>query len=91
MPIANTKPNIDRLLSENPNTAITANVPIIETGMASSGTSAARQFCKNTNTTSATSADRFEQCFHDILNTVADERRRIVRNRIIDAGRKILL
>ena len=34
---------------------MTANVPTSETGMASSGTSDARQLCRKTSTTSATS------------------------------------
>ena len=35
--------------------AITANVPMMATGTAISGITAARQFCKNTSTTMATS------------------------------------
>ena len=44
MPMASTSPKSDRLFIENPNTSISANVPISETGMANSGIIAARQF-----------------------------------------------
>ena len=54
MPMASTRPNSERLFSEKPMAAITANVPTMATGMAASGITAARQFCKNTNTTMAT-------------------------------------
>ena len=60
MPIANTRPNSVRLFSENPSAAITANVPISETGIATIGIAAARQDCRNktmtkiTNTTAST-------------------------------------
>jgi len=42
------------MLSEKPKADIAANVPISETGIATSGTSVARQFCKNTSTTITT-------------------------------------
>ena len=54
MPIASTRPNSDRLLSEKPNAAITAKVPISETGMATIGMIEARQVCRNRITTSTT-------------------------------------
>ena len=55
MPIASTSPNSDRLLSVKPKAAMKKNVPMSETGMATSGMMAARQVCKNTITTSTTS------------------------------------
>ncbi len=55
MPIASTSPNSDRVLIEKPNASITAKVPTTETGTASSGMIEARQLCRNTITTSATS------------------------------------
>ena len=55
MPMARTSPNSDRLLSVKPNAAMNRNVPISETGMATSGMIAARQVCRNTITTSTTS------------------------------------
>ena len=54
MPMASTMPNSDRLFSEKPNTDMIAKVPISETGIASNGTSDARQLCRNISTTSAT-------------------------------------
>ena len=43
MPIASTRPNRERLFSEKPKAAITAQDPIRETGMATIGITAARQ------------------------------------------------
>jgi hypothetical protein len=54
MPIASTNPNSDRLLSVKPNAAMKKNVPISETGMATSGMTAARQVCRNRMMTSTT-------------------------------------
>jgi hypothetical protein len=56
MPMASTIPKSDKLFSENPNSFMNANVPISETGMASSGTSDARQLWRKTSTTMTTSA-----------------------------------
>ena len=56
MPIASTRPNSVSALMEKPNTYITAKVPMIDTGTASSGMIEARQVCRNTITTSTTSA-----------------------------------
>src|SRR5215213_8242848 len=44
IPIASTSPNNERLLSEKPSSASTANVPISDTGTAIMGISVARQF-----------------------------------------------
>ena len=54
MPIASTSPNSDRLFSEKPSSAMTANVPISDTGTAIIGMIVARQFCRNTSTTMKT-------------------------------------
>src|SRR5690606_6771940 len=54
IPIANTMPNNDRLLSENPIACMTANVPISDTGIATSGISVARHVCRKMNTTNTT-------------------------------------
>ncbi len=56
MPIASTIPNSDKLFSENPNSFMNANVPMSDTGIASSGTSDARQLWRNTSTTMTTKA-----------------------------------
>ena len=56
MPMASTRPNSERLFSEKPNACITANVPMSDTGTASSGMMEARQFCRKTMTTITTSS-----------------------------------
>ena len=54
MPIANTSPNRVRLFSEKPKRAITASVPISETGTLIMGMSVARQSWRKTSTTMKT-------------------------------------
>ena len=54
-PIARTRPNIDSVLMEKPNSGNSANVPTSETGTASIGIRVARQSCKNRYTTRMTS------------------------------------
>ena len=56
MPIASTRPNSDSALSENPARYMIANVPISDTGTATSGMIEARQVCRNRITTSTTSS-----------------------------------
>ena len=56
MPTASTRPNRVSMLSEKPNACITAQVPISDTGMATTGMSVARQVLRNSSTTSTTSA-----------------------------------
>ena len=48
MPIANINPNTVRLFREKPNVCMTVKVPISETGIASTGITAARQDWRNT-------------------------------------------
>ena len=55
MPMASTRPKSDSVLSEKPKPSITANVPISDTGTATSGMIEARQVCRNTTTTITTS------------------------------------
>ena len=55
MPIDSTSPNSDSVLSEKPNSCIAASVPTSDTGTAAIGISDARQFCRNSSTTSTTS------------------------------------
>ncbi len=64
MPTASTSPNNVRLLSVKPNIAIRKNVPISDTGIATSGMTAARQVCRNRMTTSTTRriASRMVSC-----------------------------
>ena len=51
MPMASTSPNSVRLFREKPSAAMTANVPIKETGTSIIGRIMALQSCKNTSTT----------------------------------------
>ena len=55
MPIASTSPKSERLFSENPSNAITANVPMSETGTATKGMIVALHVCRKTRTTITTS------------------------------------
>ena len=56
MPIASTSPNMLVMLMEKPRSGNSANVPMMDTGTASSGISVARQFWRKTKTTRTTSA-----------------------------------
>ena len=55
MPMASTSPKSDSMLSEKPRAAMTAIVPISDTGIASRGIRLARQFCRKRSTTTITS------------------------------------
>ena len=54
MPTASTRPNSVSTFRVKPKAIITPKVPISETGMARIGMVAARQFCRNSSTTSTT-------------------------------------
>ena len=54
MPMASTRPKSVRLLRLKPSAAMTAKVPMMATGTATSGMIADRQFCRNRSTTKAT-------------------------------------
>jgi hypothetical protein len=54
--MASTRPNSVSAFTEKPKAYITAKVPMMETGTASSGMIEARQVCRNRMTTSTTSA-----------------------------------
>ena len=54
MPIASTRPNRLSALMEKPNRCITAKVPMMDTGTATSGMMEARQVCRNSTTTMTT-------------------------------------
>jgi hypothetical protein len=45
--MASTSPKSDSVFNENPRAGKTMNVPISETGTATTGISVARQFCRN--------------------------------------------
>src|SRR5579885_1189254 len=57
MPMASTSPNSDRLLNEKPNTAMTAKVPMTDTGSDTRGMSEVRQLCRKMKMTRATRKD----------------------------------
>ena len=63
IPIASTRPNSERLLSEKPSSRITAKVPMSETGTASIGTSVARHCWRKTSTTTNTSTTASNSVF----------------------------
>ena len=54
IPIDNTRPNNDSVLSEKPNKYMRAKVPTNEIGTATRGMIEARQVCRNSITTSTT-------------------------------------
>ena len=56
MPVASTIANSVSVFSVKPNSIRPPNAPINDTGTAMIGISVARQLCRNTNTTSSTSA-----------------------------------
>ena len=91
MPIARTRPKSDSVLSEKPKASITANVPMIDTGTATSGMIDARQVCRKTSTTITTR----RMAMNSVSITAAiDSRtidRRVVDDAIVDAFRKRLL
>src|ERR1700757_4447589 len=76
IPMASTKPNIVNVLIVNPSGMKKQNVPKIDTGIASTGISVDRQFCRKRNTTIATSANViskvFTTSFIDTFTTVTD-------------------
>ena len=57
-----------QVVEREADSAMTANVPISDTGMATIGMIAARQLCRNRITTTTTSADRLEQRVHDLVD-----------------------
>ena len=56
MPMASTRPKSESALIEKPKSCRTANVPITDTGTATSGMMEARHVCRKRITTSTTSA-----------------------------------
>ena len=65
MPIASTSPKSERLFSEKPSMAMTANVPTSDTGTAIMGMIVARQSWRNTSTTMNTRTN----ASNSVLNT----------------------
>ena len=61
IPMASTKPNMVKVLMVKPNGIKKQNVPNIDTGIAKTGISVERQFCRNRNTTMATRPNVFNR------------------------------
>src|SRR5882762_585634 len=61
IPIASTKPNMVNVLMVKPKGIKKQNVPKIDTGIASTGISVERQFCRKRNTTTATKPNVFNK------------------------------
>src|SRR5689334_18577003 len=78
IPIANTEPNIVSVLMAKPNGIKKQKVPTIDTGIASTGISVERRFCKNRKTTTATSPSVISSVFTtsciDTFTTVTDSK-----------------
>src|ERR1700759_5553909 len=76
IPIASTKPNMVNVLMVNPNGIKKQNVPNMDTGIAKTGIKVERQFCRNRNTTTATSPNVFNNVpttsSMDTFTTVTD-------------------
>ncbi len=92
IPTARTKPKSDKLLIDASNRARNVKVPINEIGMATTGMIVARQFCKNTRTTTTTTS---RIALKMVLMTSSMELRhkigRIVDLDVVDAWREALL
>ena len=85
MPIASTSPNSVSALIGKPNASISANVPTIDTGTATSGITDARQFCRNTITTSTTSATASSSVVTTASIELCTKRVGVVDDAVLDA------
>ena len=90
-PMASTRPNSESVLMEKPNSGNRANVPISDTGTASSGISVARQPCRKMNTTRMTSTMRLHQRVLDFLHAFRHRQRGVERDHVIQVGREAFL
>jgi hypothetical protein len=84
MPMASTRPKSERLFSEKPASHIAANVPMSETGMATSGTIAVRHVLQEDEDHERDERDADEERVHHIADALAHEARGVVlafRNR----------
>ena len=90
MQIASTSPNSEMLFRLKPTAAMTANVPMIATGMAIMGISTDRQFCRKTSTTRPTNAAALQQGLEHVRDRFADERRGVVGDFVVHALGKSL-
>ena len=91
MPIASTRPNSVRLFRLKPIAAMTANVPTIATGTATSGMIADRQFCRNSKHDEGDQDHRVAQGLEHLVDRLGDERRRVVDDRVVEPVGEALL
>ena len=91
MPIASTRPNSDRLLSEKPSIAMTANVPISDTGTATIGNDRRPPVLQEHQHDDEDEDERFDQRVNDAGDRLVDEHRRVVVDAIVDAFGKAAL
>ena len=87
---ASTRPNSVRLFRLKPTAAMTANVPTIATGTATSGMIADRQFWRNTQHHDGDQDDRVAQRLEHLVDRLADERRGVVADLVVDPRREVL-
>ena len=90
MPIASTRPNSVRLLSEKPSMPITANVPMSDTPTSITGSSSAFQSCRNSEHDDRDQDHGVAQRFEHFAHRFVDERRRVVRDAVLEAAREAL-
>ena len=86
IPMASTRPSSERLLRLNPIPFIAAKVPMIATGTAMSGMSVARQLWRKTEHHDGDQDDRVAKSLEHLVDGLADERRGVVDDLVIDPG-----
>ena len=87
-PVARVMPNSVSELMEKSKILMKANVPISETGIVTAGMMVARQSSRNRKITMITMRIGFFQRGYHFLYRIADDRRGIESDDILDAGRK---
>ena len=85
MPMASTRPNSVRLLSVKPIADMTAKVPISDTGTSIIGRIMARQSWRKSRTTMATRMIGIAQSDEDLVHRLANERRGVVNDLVLEA------
>ncbi len=83
--------NIVSVLMPKPKAASTAKVPSSTTGTASVGISVARRFCRNSSITRKTSTIASSSVITTLVDRVLHEGRGVVRDREVQARRKVRL
>ena len=88
MPIASTKPNSVSVFTEKPNSTKNEKVPMIDTGMASTGINVARQSCRNKKITKTTNNNAINRGFDHLGNGYLHHRNGFKRHFVVDIRRK---